>query len=171
MATSSGKFDFFTNLITDTKKIHYEELDHLVENSRWLTTLVIAEIGGIAAYRKLLDTKSLSLPFSLIILLLALTIVCFMVSVILSRKAKRNIAHFTNQQISKARQIESDGAIAPIQGDLQLSNLTTDSVEKISTYPDHTKFFESIGVVLFILCSICTTLVLFFNESLKLIGF
>jgi hypothetical protein len=171
MATSSGKFDFFTNLITDTKKIHYEELDQLVENSRWLTTLVIAEIGGIAAYRKLLDTKSLSLPFTLIVLLLALTIVCFMVAVILSRKAKRNIANFTNHQIRKARQIESDGAIAPIQGDIQLNDLTTDSVEKISTFSDDAKFFESAGIILFILCSLCTTLVLFFNESLKLIGF
>lgn len=171
MAASSGKFDFFTNLISDTKKIHYDELDHLVENSRWLTTLVIAEIGGIAAYRKLLDAKSLSLPFSLIILLLALTIVCFMISVILSRKAKQSIAHYTNRQINVARQIDSDGTIAPVQGDSDLNALSIESLKNVSNYPESTRLFEAIGIVLFILCSVCTVLVLFFNESLKLVGF
>lgn len=171
MATSSGKFDFFVNLITDTKRIHYDELDHLVENSRWLTTLVIAEIGGIAAYRKLIEAKSLSFPFALILLLLALTIVCFMFSVIFSRKAKRNISHFVNGQIGEARKIDNDGTIAPVQGDFQLNQLSTDSVQKVSNYPEDTKLLELIGIVLFILSSICTTLVLFFNESLKLIGF
>jgi hypothetical protein len=167
MATSNGKIETYINQVTETKKIYFDELDHLVENGRWLTTLVLAEIGGIAAYRKLLDAKSLSLPFTLIILLLALTIVCFMVCILVSRKAKINISKRIAATMDEVKEISDDGSIAPNKGDQLIDELSIELNHLISIEPEDTRLFETCGIILFILSTIATTLVLFFSESLS----
>jgi hypothetical protein len=167
MATSSGKIEKFIDQVTETKKIYFDELDHLVENSRWLTTLVLAEIGGIAAYRKLIDAKSLSIPFTLIILLLALTIICFMVCILVSRKAKIKISKRIAFDMDEINEINNDGSVAPINGDKQIDELSMALNHVISLEPEDTRSFETGGIILFILSTIATTLVLFFSESLS----
>ncbi len=133
MAISACKLDGFIDQVTGVKKIYFDELDHLVENSRWLTTLVLAEIGGIAAYRKLLDAKSLSILFALIILILAMTIVCFMVCVLLSRGAKKEISTLVKNNIEFVKDIEGNGDITPNEGDKQVTQISIVACKHIAT--------------------------------------
>jgi hypothetical protein len=115
----------------------------------------------------LIDAKSLSIPCTLIILLLALTIICFMVCILVSRKAKIKISKRIAFDMDEINEINNDGSVAPINGDKQIDELSMALNHVISLEPEDTRSFETGGIILFILSTIATTLVLFFSESLS----
>lgn len=170
MGTTSGKVNSVIHNLGELKKICFEELSHLVENCRWLTTLVIAEIAGIAAYRDLLKANSLSLLFAIIVLILAITISSFMVSILLSRNAKKNISTLINEALNEITIIDNNPKTSSYEGDLMVDNIQISLEIKISKQPKASRLLEMIGIVLFILGSILSILILFFSEILKLFG-
>lgn len=167
MSTSNGKIDLVISQLSETQKIYFDELNHLVENARWLTTLVMAEIAGIAAYQKLIAVKGLSFPFVLVIVLLALTILCFMLAVIYSRHCKRSIGNLIRDNIEAARGIDKDGNIPINTGDPMVSKISEETIHAVSGYPEISRYLEMVGVGLFILSSMTATIILFFKEALS----
>lgn len=168
MATNSGKMTLFSNEVTETRKIYFEELDHIIDNGRWLTSLAIGEIAGIAAYRELLKKESLSVSFAFIVILLAVSVLSFMVSALFARKAKQSIADTVRSAITKANEIDTNGRIAPYDGDISVNSINTQLNTDISQAPALSRSFESAGLVILIGTSVFTTIILFLSEISKL---
>ncbi len=171
MAASNKKVESFLNQVNELRNLYFLELDNIVINSRWLVTLVLAEISGIAYYRKLINAESLSIPFSIIIIFLIMTICVFMISILASRIAKKKISLIVNRKINHMREISCDGDIAPNAGDEKITDNESSLRDTISKIPSLTRSFEYTGITLFIFSSISTILVLFFNETFKFLGF
>ncbi|OJX33376.1 MAG: hypothetical protein BGO86_04570 [Chryseobacterium sp. 36-9] len=167
MATSKEKVESSLNQLMEIKKNCFVELDHIVENCRWLTTLVLAEIGGIATYRKLMEKTNLSL-FSLNILLLGMTILFFMVSVITSRWSKKKISDLIQKYLPKIQEIDHNNNISPNDGDKEVMDIILYVDKEVLIIPQYTKIFESLGVVGFILSSILAMIGLFYFEIIYL---
>ncbi len=170
MGTTSGKVDSLIDNLTELKKIYFEELTHLVENSRWLTTLVLAEIAGIAAYRDLSQKDSLSIFFAVAVFILALTITGFMISVFLSRIAKKNISTLINQALNGVNAIDKNPQISQFDGDLEVDKIRYRLENNVPKEPKGARTSELIAIILFILGSLLSVVILFLSEILKLFG-
>jgi hypothetical protein len=170
MATSKGKLESLMKQVTENKKIHFDELDHLVENCRWLTTLVLAEIAGLAAYRELLKEENLSISFAIIVMILAVSIFSFMISVIFSRQIKKNLSIFVINSLNESEKIEMDGEIPPNEGDRKVDGIAIIINKEISSKPRYPRSFELAGIISFLVGSILTAIVLFITEIGKIFG-
>jgi uncharacterized protein YacL len=168
MGTNAGKMDSLFSQINETRKTYFEELDHIVDNGRWLSSLVLAEIAGIAAYRGLIKKESLSVPFAFIVVFLALTILFFMVSALFARNSKLKITALIQPTLDDANVIDKNGKIADDDGDILINEISTHLNKKISDTPYWTRIFETIGIVLFILTSFLTTVFVFLSEIQKI---
>jgi hypothetical protein len=61
-------------------------LNSSVENARWLVTLVLAEMAGLAGYRHLIGATTLSVPFMIVLAILAMSLVLFAACVWVARE-------------------------------------------------------------------------------------
>lgn len=168
MAISEEKKKSFDRKINDLRALSNDELEKIVENCRWLTTLSLAEIGGIASYRELIEAKSLSIPFSIMIIFIAIAIVFFMVAIIMSRKSNSALSKAVSHSWEKLREHEGNARIAPIDGDIMVERVFVSSESEMTAYMDTTNQMEVVGLILFAVGSVGTAVVILATEGFLL---
>ncbi|SRR5258708_5252646 len=80
-----------TGRLDTVASVYAKDLAAIVENARWLVTLVLTEVAALAGYRKLTNSHTLSIPFALAVFVLTLSLLAFVIAVILARIRARDI--------------------------------------------------------------------------------
>ena len=88
----SSEYSNSKSRIQSRFEIESKYLDGIVDNARWLSTLVLAEMAGLAWYVKLGNGQRLSIPLALVILLLSASLALFVLAVISARGRRRRAA-------------------------------------------------------------------------------
>lgn len=145
-------------------KITLSELESIIANARWLTTLVLAEIGGLAAYRDLGDKKSLSLFVVIIILILSFSLLFFLITIITSRNIKKSVEHLRMDFSGKMRKILNDDEL---NAKMMLERSVTILEEAVSALENKTNtvlLFEKLAIIMLIAASVLSAIYLFSSE-------
>ncbi|WP_114748925.1 hypothetical protein [Pleomorphovibrio marinus] len=158
----------FINDMYGLKQTYHEELDHIVENNRWLTTLVLAEIWGIAAYRNFLGEASLSIFAAIIIVILSLTISCFMISILSSRYARSKVSTIITDNVFNLKKHFDDSKISLDKALSDATSVRLATFEQVSKEPKSSRVWEGIGIGLFIIGSLLAIFNVFILELMKL---
>ena len=77
--------------LNDIADTYSKDLAAIVENARWLVTLVLAEIAALAGYRHLTGANTLSLAFVLVILFLGTALLLLVITVIVARYSNQKL--------------------------------------------------------------------------------
>lgn len=91
MAVSKDLVDYSNARMAHIQEIFTIELSSVNDNIRWLATLALAEIAGIAAYRELSGQKQLSLSFAIVVITLAMAVVAFVFASVFGRHERRTL--------------------------------------------------------------------------------
>jgi Sec-independent protein translocase protein TatA len=168
MAADKEPMEDSSNKLKEAAKTFANEIEDIVTNDRWLTTLVIAEFAGIASYRDLQHVTTLSVGFLLVASVLALSLLFFMISVISGRTKRREISKSLWDHIGEFRKVADDKNNTTSDGNATIKRRTERALMEFSQYPDTPRTLETVGIFLFILASLLGAMVLFWNELVSL---
>lgn len=164
MAANKDTLNRSLDHISQSSKKYINETESIIQNMRWITTLILAEIAGLAAYRELLGKKGLSFPFAIIVIFLAISLSIFIIGVISARSRIRTISSVSHRTNMKFLNIFNDSNIAPKQGDVEIINNLNQSLNDISTLNELIKIFEFYGLLVFLFSSLAAAVIIFFAE-------
>jgi hypothetical protein len=160
--------DFISTRLNESSKILYQELDEIVINTRWLTSIVLAEIGGLAAYRHMEGKTSLSLPLSIVVFILSIALMFFILSALTSRIEKRSIGKLIIDRIKEMNDILSDKNETDNNKDKLLPIISDQILNDISKRLKRSRNYEIVGLFFFLISSIFAAVYLFVNEIVLL---
>jgi hypothetical protein len=143
--------------------MYANELEDVVANVRWLTTLVLAEVAGLVKYRELGKGESLSLPFALVILGLCGSLVCFVVAITLARRVRMHVATEAQKAVRHMTSIANDATVAPASGDLEVWEILDSWWTAAQSQKSH-HYLEIGGLVFFGASSILSAIAIFLTE-------
>lgn len=152
-----------------TRESAATDLGAIIENARWLATLVMAEIAGIAAYRKLVDERTLSVSFALVVCVLALSLAALIATVITARQERSAVSDRLQGVVVRMYEISSDNAIAPAPGGQTVEQLREKTISSLPSALRWPVRLEATGLILLGLASILAAFILFLTEFTALL--
>jgi hypothetical protein len=172
MATDKDFVNRSISTLTHMYTIYTGELEAIVSNIRWLTTLVLAEIAGLAGYRELRGEKTLSIGFAFVILILSISLFIFLVTVIMARYELRKSGVALEQGLSgvnrEDQRCSNDDNIAPREARERISPVVDGLIHQFISLTKLPKLTELLGILFFVLGSLIAAIATFFSELLAL---
>jgi hypothetical protein len=128
-----------------------KHLGSIVENVRWLATLVRAEMGGLAAYQKLVgpDANRLTLFVTAIIFILSIVLVLFVFISLKARAAHDGIGEIVDRFRNEARDIVRDINKTPRDAVLAIQNTESEASAALSAVVGPPGQIEKFGLAIF----------------------
>jgi len=114
-----------------------------------LTTLILAEMAGLAGYQKLTDMNRLTIFAALIIVVLAISLAFFVVDSVLARRAYAKVAADFATYLADAQDIASNEQANGVD---RISDIRTAERALRQVFDEHARFpqiFEHLGLFLF----------------------
>ncbi len=142
------------------------ELDELIINSRWLGSLVLASIAGLVGYQNLIGIKKLTIPFALISVILAFTMIFFIAVTILARQRKKEINLKYIEISENINRIITDRDLTPNLKDEQLKSTVFSQLKIIQKYSTIIIYSEVFGLCLLVVAALVTVFYIFITELL-----
>ncbi len=160
-----------TERLDSVASVYSKDLAAIVENARWLVTLVLAEVAAIAGYRKLMGSDTLSIPFAIVILVLALSLLAFVISVIVARFRARNIHLLVAGCGTELFDKVNDPTVSDHQMSVDAPKIERATLLKLPTQMCAPTVLEMIDLSLMVFASVFAAVVVFLREFIALFGF
>ncbi|TMQ66693.1 MAG: hypothetical protein E6K79_01915 [Candidatus Eisenbacteria bacterium] len=154
--------------LEQTLESYERDLIAIVENVRWLTTLVLAEMAGIAVYRTRSSNLELGLGYAALIVILGLALAAFVVAVIRSRYERGTFAKRFHCAVvgiaARSSELLADNDIAPAAGTVKLVEMRENAIKHLPSSFDVSAVLEFSGLALLALASVLAAFMVFFSE-------
>ena len=168
MALSKEVIDYSNARIAHAQEIYTLELSSVSENIRWLATLALAEIAGLAAYRQLTGQHRLSLSFAVVVIALALAVVAFVMASVVARYERRRLIACLHEISSLMLRTETDGSVAPDDGAKDVQQFRENRIESLPKVLRLSSRFECFGLILLGVASVLAAIALFLSELIAI---
>lgn len=152
------------NRLTGT---YADDLEAIISNIRWISTLILAEMAGLAGYRQLTEEGGLSVPFALVVVMLAASLVCLVWAAIVARNERRNLSLKLHRFISDCNSIARNTGIAQDMQIAQIQDQEDGVYAAISDPSESSKFLEAVGLSLFAFASVVAGLFVLIGEIMQ----
>jgi hypothetical protein len=166
MALSADAKEQFLNAGTRLQELAGDSLKDLLEDVRWFTTLVLASIGGLGAYRELQEAKSLSLPFAIVVVLLCLTLLVLLLTVLTATEMKRRFGHDIHDFTDTVLRTANDDNLAPRDGERLLEQSLMILRRRHSSIVERPQLLQFIGIAAFLIAALIGVIFVLFSEVL-----
>lgn len=166
MALSPGSKERLLDAGARLQNLASDSLKDLLDDVRWFTTLVLASIGALGAYRELQDAKSLSLPIAIVVVLLCLTLFVFLITVITANYMKGNLNRAIHGFTEQVLEIADDNNLAPIEGERRLEASLVSLRRHHSAVVERPQTLHFAGVAAFLIAALIGIIFVVFSEVL-----
>jgi hypothetical protein len=139
----------------------------VIENARWLATLILAEMAGLAGYQKLTDAKRLTIFAAVIIVVLAFGLALFVLDSILARRAQSKAAEKFHSFLKAGREIVNDQNSTDTQRITTITDAERNLQAEFDKYSQDPKIAEFFGFLLFGLATLLAGVFLLGSELIK----
>jgi hypothetical protein len=157
-----------TGRLDNVASAYSKDLTAIVENARWLVTLVLAEVAAIAGYRKLTGADTLSIQFAIVVFFLVLSLLAFVISVIAARYRARNIHLLVASCRTKLFEEVNDPAVSDQQMSVDAPKIEGATLSELPTLTCVPTVLEMIGLGLMVFASAFAAVVVFLREFIAL---
>jgi hypothetical protein len=169
MALREGSEKTTMDRLQQVRESYVVALASTVENCRWLATLVLAEMAGIAAYRSnVIKKETLGPGFAIVIIILGVSLATFVLSVLLARFERNGFEKLLGgvivRMVELARTLTKDEKKAPADSAQELFAKTEEAIQHLPSPLGKAGGLELVGVSLLGIGSCLAALALFFGE-------
>jgi hypothetical protein len=167
MSLTPGMLNDTTARLNKFQEIAADQSEDIVTNVRWLATLVLAEVAGLAKYREQLGQHTLSVPFALVIIGLCLALVCFVGTIIIVRQDRTSLGVEAQKSFAKIADIANDPTVPFSVGDPKVLGIV-EAWWKIAQEKRLPQKWEMVGIGIFGAASVLAAVVIFLGEIIAL---
>jgi hypothetical protein len=165
MSVSDDVIQYTNTRSAFVRSLVSDELSSIVENARWVTTLTLAEIAGIATYReKFSQEHSLSIPFAIAVLILATAVAALAAAVWFARNERRVLSNRLHEVEALTRSTSKDESVSITIGNQQVTTFREAALEGLQASLRESRTLELFGIALFAIGSVLAGICLFGGE-------